>query len=69
MMKTLDPMTEDCDTCGAAAGIRCSVTAKAWPGSCSERWRRAAETRECLEEERRERRADGERSYQPHRGY
>lgn len=58
--KALDPLTEDCDTCGAAVGAACNLPDICGYGShfCDERWRRAAETRECLEEDRLERQRD-----------
>lgn len=56
----LHPLDEDCDGCSASAGETCKhmVEDKRWHGICDERWRRAAETRECLEEDRLERQRD-----------
>jgi hypothetical protein len=58
--KALDPSTEECDTCGAAIGAVCDQPDGCGFGFhfCDERWRRAAETRECLEEDRLERQRD-----------
>ena len=73
--KQLDPLTEPCDQCIAEVGEPCVETHMDRSGKYIKevaphdtRWRRAHETRECLEEERLERQRDTMADYKCSRG-